>query len=177
MPGNSLPGFLFFIFKFSIMRRAIKHPLNYSQIGYKGQVFTQPSQTVPDQSLSIREILDRFARGLPIDGERVPVYDDSEDALPDPSHLDLAERQELAEDYRREIASIKERSQRSVRKPEQTNMVGPAGYGSEQSTQSNLRPPGAQDGEQQHPQSNIRELPARPAQGPAGGDEELALFP
>lgn len=67
-----------------------------------------PKQTVPDQSLSIKEILDRYARGLPLGGQRIPVYEPDND-LPDPRTLDLAERQELAERYTAELLELRER--------------------------------------------------------------------
>lgn len=62
-----------------------------------GEVNLQPSMTVPDQTMSLREILDRFARGLPVGGHKVPLYDDGENDLPNFQTLDLAERQELKE--------------------------------------------------------------------------------
>jgi len=86
----------------------IKHALNAKNFPVKGKVFTQPSQTVPDQSMSIKTILERYARGLPVGG-RLDEYYDEEDTLPNPLTLDLAERQELAELYTNEINEIKSR--------------------------------------------------------------------
>lgn len=56
----------------------------------KYRVFTQPSQTLPDQTLSMREILSRFTRGIPMDG-KVPIFQD--EYSPDPRTLDLTEIQ------------------------------------------------------------------------------------
>jgi len=86
----------------------IKHSLNASQFVYEGEVNNEPSMTVPDQTMSIRTILERYSRGLPIGG-RVDDYYDEEDTLPNPLTLDLAERQELAELYSNEINEIKSR--------------------------------------------------------------------
>jgi len=69
---------------------------------------TQPSETVPDQAMSIREILDRYAKGLPLSGARVPVFDE-EDDMPDVRGLDLAERQEVVERYLEELKILKQR--------------------------------------------------------------------
>lgn len=69
-----------------------------------------PSETVPDQTLSIRQILDRYARGLPLD-VKTGTYDDNydiDDILPDPRLLDLSERQEMAENAKSEIQQIQE---------------------------------------------------------------------
>lgn len=59
------------------------------------------SMTVPDMALSIKEILDRFARGLPLDNERIPMYH-GEDMPPDIKKMDLSE----VEDLKRENAEL-----------------------------------------------------------------------
>lgn len=86
----------------------VKNSLNVSQFEKNYKVFTQPSLTIPDQSMSIKTILERYARGLPVGG-RLDEYYDEDDVLPDPRTLDLAERQELAEQYIQEINEIKSR--------------------------------------------------------------------
>lgn len=84
--------------------------LNASTFPKKYEASKMPSETVPDQTMSIREILTRYARGLPLAGERVPVYsDDPENDLPDLQHLDLAERQEILEERKEELEDIKRR--------------------------------------------------------------------
>jgi hypothetical protein len=84
----------------------VKNSLNANSFEKRYKVFTQPSKTVPDQSMSIKTILERYARGLPVGG-RLDEYYDEEDTLPNPLTLDLAERQELAELYKQEINEIK----------------------------------------------------------------------
>jgi hypothetical protein len=69
----------------------------------------QPSLTIPDQTMSIRTILERHSRGLPIDGVKIPIYEGEENDLPDWRRLDLAERQELAHLYTNEIKDIKQK--------------------------------------------------------------------
>lgn len=86
----------------------VKNSLNANQFEKNYKIFTQPSLTIPDQSMSIKTILERYARGLPVGG-RLDEYYDEEDTLPDPRTLDLAERQELAEMYTQEINEIKSR--------------------------------------------------------------------
>jgi hypothetical protein len=60
--------------------------------------------------MSIRTLLDRYSRGLPISGERTPIWQQGDDFndMPDPRSLDLAERQEYAEIYARELKELKE---------------------------------------------------------------------
>lgn len=77
----------------------------------KGEVNRQPSMTIPDQTMSLREILQRFAQGLPVTGAKVPVYDEEND-LPDIRTLDLAERDEYANQFANEFAEIKGRESR-----------------------------------------------------------------
>ena len=94
---------------------------------YEGKVFTMPSETIPDQSLTMRQILDRYARGLPLDA-KVPQWDDNadlDDVLPDPRRLDLAERQEFAEAAKAELEQVKQKmalkkSKKAIIEPEIT---------------------------------------------------------
>lgn len=72
------------------------------------EVSKEPSLTVPDQSMSVKTILDRFAKGLPLGGQRVPIYE-GEDAMPDMTHMDLADRQELMELAEQEIKDLQEK--------------------------------------------------------------------
>lgn len=98
----------------------VRNSLNYATDHYpfiKGEVNVGPSMTVPDQTLSIQEILDRFARGLPVSGGRAPIFDE-EDELPDLRTLDLAERQELKERYTAELDQIKANSKKPVKQAE-----------------------------------------------------------
>jgi len=91
----------------------VKNSINANAFEKKYKIFTQPSITVPDQSMSIKTILDRYARGLPVGG-RLDEYYDEEDTLPNPLTLDLAERQELSETYIQEINEIKSRKKQST---------------------------------------------------------------
>ncbi len=84
----------------------IKHSMNAHIFDKRYEKNRKPSLTIPDQTMSIREILVRFSRGLSIDGVKTPIYDEEND-LPDFRTLDLAERQELAEIYKNEIKYIK----------------------------------------------------------------------
>jgi hypothetical protein len=87
----------------------IKTPLNSELHLRNYEINEDPSETVPDQSMSIRTILERYSRGLPISGERTPIWQQGDDYndLPDPRTLDLAERQELAESIQQELKNIK----------------------------------------------------------------------
>lgn len=93
-----------------------KHMLNAKEFPKRYEVPYGVSMTIPDQTMSINEILTRFASGLPIDGERVPIYEGEEDDMPDLEHMDLAEREEYVESAKRELAEIDERLTQEKRK-------------------------------------------------------------
>lgn len=59
------------------------------------QRFTQPSETVPDQALTVNEILERFSRGMPVTGTRQPIYHGDEVFVPEFKTLDLADIEEM----------------------------------------------------------------------------------
>jgi hypothetical protein len=85
---------------------------NYDHKEQKYEENNQPSQTVPDQTMSIREIIDRYANGGVIE-QFQPYYGEEEDfteMLPNTYKMDLAERQSLIEQYSEEIDFMKNHS-------------------------------------------------------------------
>jgi len=86
----------------------VRNPFNAKEYN-DNEVFTEPSQTVPDQALTIREILKRYASGQPLGGGKEPIYEGEEGDGIDPRTLDLAERQELEIAARQELAEIEKR--------------------------------------------------------------------
>lgn len=77
---------------------------------YEVNAGLMPSKTVPDQSMSIRKIMDRYASGLPVKARtRVPIYKGEADDLPDLDKMDLAERQAALERAAAELEEIKAR--------------------------------------------------------------------
>lgn len=86
----------------------VKNTLNARYYPTPGEVNGQPSLTVPDQAMSLKEILRRFASGIPMDAGKVPIYDEEND-LPDFTKMDLADREALAQEYAEEVREIKER--------------------------------------------------------------------
>ena len=89
--------------------KKFKTILDYKE--YKGQVNKQKSLTVPDQAMSIKQIMERFARGLPVE-QLKPIYDENIDEesefLPDPRTMDLADRQEFKEQILHEFETIRQ---------------------------------------------------------------------
>jgi hypothetical protein len=97
----------------------IKHSMNVNNFEKNYETNTQPSLTIPDQTMTIRTILERHSRGLPIDGIKVPIWDGEDNDLPDWRRLDLAERQELSHLYKQEINDIKSRQYTKIDKKDE----------------------------------------------------------
>lgn len=74
-----------------------------------GEINRLPSATVPDQTMTIPELLERHSRGLNISHGKVPVFDESEEFFPDPSKMDLADREAYAEQLRDELEDINQK--------------------------------------------------------------------
>ena len=64
-----------------------------------------PSMTIPDLSISVKELVDRMQMGLPAEGERVAVFDEGK-AMPDLSRMDLADRQLFIKFYQDELNNL-----------------------------------------------------------------------
>lgn len=79
---------------------------NANEFPNRYEVNTQPSLTIPDQSMSIQEINRRFASGLPLGGQKVAEYDGGEDDFPDMTHWDLAEREEYIKAAQMELETF-----------------------------------------------------------------------
>lgn len=90
-------------------RRQFKTPYNAHLFVTKGEVNRSPSKTIPDQSMSVRELMARYAQGLPLSGARVPIYDGDTEFVPMPETLDLAERQAMAEEAADLLATSREK--------------------------------------------------------------------
>lgn len=86
----------------------------------ENEIAFSASQTIPDQSMTIQQILDRHSRGLPIEGQKVSMWDGDNDSLefddylPDPATLDLAEKQALREAIREELQDLEQKRQASM---------------------------------------------------------------
>lgn len=101
----------------------VRNSLNAGCIPVVGEKNSGISLTVPDQALSVRQILERYARGLPLGGQRTPVFDEDDD-LPDVRTLDLSERQEMRERYVEELGELTKKIRENEKKSLETVPVG-----------------------------------------------------
>lgn len=73
----------------------IRTPFNSADMPKKYEVNRQKSCTIPNRAMSIKQILDRYASGLPITGAKnIPLYT-GEEYLPDLDKMDLSEIHDL----------------------------------------------------------------------------------
>jgi len=100
----------------------VRTPLNYHEFEKEYQTFTQPSMTVPDQSMTIREIMDRYARGLDVGGKMEELWEDEDgsDGI-NPRTLDLVDLQELKIKAEEKIKSYEKRAKKAKKDAEKTD--------------------------------------------------------
>lgn len=82
--------------------------------------FTLPSQTIPDQSLSLRTILEKHARGLDVGGTYDPIYDEDEISEGiNPKTLDLVDLQELGALHKETLEGYKMNQEKAEKKKQE----------------------------------------------------------
>ncbi|AXH75556.1 MAG: hypothetical protein [Microviridae sp.] len=74
-----------------------------------GREISSISQTIPDQSIPIRTLLDRHSRGFEIEGQRVPLYNPTGMGI-NPKTLDNIDLAELAEQNIANIQHLKDKA-------------------------------------------------------------------
>lgn len=84
----------------------MKNQINYTKPA--GKKFTQPSQTIPDQTMSVKTILERYASGLPLQGLKEPIFEqeDTPSSGINPKTLDLVDWQRLQIENKEQIENL-----------------------------------------------------------------------
>lgn len=88
----------------------------FSDVKYeeKGEVNTLPSRTVPNQSMTVTQIMQRFAAGLPVDGAKVEMWEEQE--MPDLNKMDLSEKFDLLRANQAKINMLKDQQLKQAAK-------------------------------------------------------------
>lgn len=73
----------------------VKNSLNAYMFPKTGERSDLPSLTVPDDTMSVREILYRYARGLGFEGAKTPMFEEDGYEMPDVSNMDYSEIEEM----------------------------------------------------------------------------------
>lgn len=82
---------------------------HYNSLPEAGEINLKPSKTIPDQSLSVKEIMTRYAQGLPISGQKVAVYNDGDEEENVPANwatLDISEKHDYIEHQKRVVKEL-----------------------------------------------------------------------
>ncbi len=98
----------------------IRNILNATTFEKSYEINNEPDQCIPDQSMTVREIMDRFTRGLPLDAGKVPIYE-GEEYTPDILHMDLADREEYIQNVFASAKQIQNIETEQVEQVETTN--------------------------------------------------------
>lgn len=108
-----------------ILHLPFKTQYNAKAFPDPGEKNNLPSETIPDQSMSISEILRRFAQGLPIDGARVSEYDEGEDILEGVNWqtLDLAEKAVFVDNVKAELAYLQKNYDQEQKRKKQAAAI------------------------------------------------------
>lgn len=102
----------------------VRHQWNGKEFPTDHEVNDLPSETVPNQSMTVKELVTRYAQGIPLtDQGRVPVWYTDEEIkgnreifnIPDIEKLDISERYELIELQKERIQEIRQELQRKER--------------------------------------------------------------
>lgn len=82
--------------------------INYAE----PETFKLPTETIPDESLSIKEIVTRFTRNQPLPNYREPSY--NEIYVPDIHNMDLADREDYINQQKQNIAELTQKAQDQI---------------------------------------------------------------
>lgn len=83
-----------FYLTLKINKMKIRTQYNQKGVARNNQVFTQPSMTIPGQSMTVGEAIARFTMGLPVKGGKIPIWEGDTEIYPDLDTMDLVERDE-----------------------------------------------------------------------------------
>lgn len=84
----------------------IRTQLTYGAYAKVYEKNDMPSQTVPNMAMTVREMVDRYRRGLPVDGPANPQFN-GEDLIPNLDDLDPIDRAAYVEMVADQFADLK----------------------------------------------------------------------
>lgn len=97
------------------MNKVIRTPLNFKLSQAEIEFNNLPSETIPDQSLSCREILERFSQGRSVPINKKLTYT-GDSILPDVDKLDLVDVDSFAENAKNTITESKSKLNEASKK-------------------------------------------------------------
>lgn len=124
---------------------SIKKVLKKQDIDIRYESNNLPSLTIPDQSMSVTDLIKRFQQGLTLTDAKVPLYYGDETEYPDLRRMDIAEKYEYLERTKLTVKELNEKFKAQQRellakqKKEQMSSVH-AVHHDDQSEESQDRP-------------------------------------
>ena len=97
------------------MRPLINTKFNYDHTRY-GEVNSQPSMTIPNDTMSLRQMLDRYARGMALPERPLPYYDE-ENVFPNMAKMDLTERADYLESQKEKVLLLQKQLEDERKQP------------------------------------------------------------
>lgn len=102
----------------------IKTQLNYHSVEQKHETTSLPSTTVPNQSMSIQEIVKRYRAGMPVDVPAgTPLYTGDGEPLANMDHLDLVDRQAYIDSVADTLVSLKQKIEAEAKTAKEKEFV------------------------------------------------------
>ena len=81
-----------------------------------------PSKTVPNQAMTVRELMIRFASGLPIEAGKIPIYEGDVEGMPDIEKMDQIELNNYYRELHEQRKAVTERVKEAREKAEKMKM-------------------------------------------------------
>lgn len=91
----------------------VYNTLNVHERKLPKKAFKKPSQTVPDQTMSMRELLERHAKGLGLENAKTAIYEEEgqQSSGINPKTLDLVDIQEISMNNEERIKELKTKAE------------------------------------------------------------------
>lgn len=92
------------------MKKKFQTIASYQHTKHKGEHNFAPTLTQPDQTLTVREIFDRYRRGQPIDGAKATYFEDDVEMsalVPNWDALDISEKMDFVRYAQEDIQAFK----------------------------------------------------------------------
>lgn len=87
----------------------MKFQTHYRRAERDHEVNTKPSLTIPDQTMTVVQIMQRYAQGLPLtSGVKVPIYEGEDSEVPlNWDKMDISEQQDFMEENAQRIVDMR----------------------------------------------------------------------
>lgn len=106
------------------MRPLINTKYNYDHTRY-GEINDEPSMTIPGDTMSLRDMLDRFARGMALPPRPEPYYNEQQQ-LPNLNSMDLVDRQDYLQNQKELVDLLRQQYEDENKKPDSNPSAPPA---------------------------------------------------